>query len=413
MSGLTGRKGLVSALEVTQKNHIDAELERICQSPEFRQSEQSKRMLRFLAERSASDQPESLRERSIGVELFGLESGYDTTENPIVRVRANEIRKRLTRYYLRETDTEVRLELPSGAYRIEFHWREPLVAPPASNPPPADRGQWLFAGLLLAVLAFGAWWQWGRGTPTTVVDHFWSPGLRAPGPLILCSGHPVVYRLSDEMQRRVRGDRFDHFRMQTDPLTLKPTDTFNGDALIAMPNQYIGLGSAVAVARVHAWMAAHNKPSDIRFGNDITFSDLRQSPVLVIGAFQNQWSQQFLNGLRFRFDTANGAPIVRDTASGRTWSVPDLNQNGTTPEDYVLITRVLRGPTGEFLVIGGGITQYGGSTLGEVLTRPAVLAEMLKDAPTGWQHRNLQLLLHVKVIGQTAGPPTPVALHVW
>jgi hypothetical protein len=64
---------------------------------------------------------------------------------------------------------------------------------------------------------------------------------------------------------------------------------------------------------------------------------------------------------------------------------------------------VLRGPTGEFLGIGSGITQYGGSTL----------AEMLKDAPTGWQHRNLQLLLHVKVIGQTAGPPTSVALHVW
>src|ERR1700733_10547942 len=75
------------------------ELERILQSADFRQSEQSKRLLRYLVEQSLDGRQDLLRERAIGTALFGRETGYDTNESPIVRVRANEIRKRLAKYY--------------------------------------------------------------------------------------------------------------------------------------------------------------------------------------------------------------------------------------------------------------------------------------------------------------------------
>ena len=97
-----------------------AEVERILQSPEFCQSEQSKRVLHYLVAHSLEDNPELLRERAIGAAVFGLPIGYDTNENPIVRVRANEMRKRLAKYYQHAELSPFRLEIPTGGYRVEF-----------------------------------------------------------------------------------------------------------------------------------------------------------------------------------------------------------------------------------------------------------------------------------------------------
>mgnify|MGYP003349537954 CR=1 FL=1 len=82
-----------------RESSIAAELKRVLESAEFRQSEQSKKLLRYLVEVSVDEAQEPLRERAIGAAVFGLEPGYDTAANPIVRVRANELRKRLAKYY--------------------------------------------------------------------------------------------------------------------------------------------------------------------------------------------------------------------------------------------------------------------------------------------------------------------------
>ena len=66
-------------------------LDELMESPEFRQSEQSKRLLRHLVETSLHGSADQLKERSIGIAVFGLEPGYDTAENPIVRVRVNDL----------------------------------------------------------------------------------------------------------------------------------------------------------------------------------------------------------------------------------------------------------------------------------------------------------------------------------
>src|SRR3954469_14485143 len=74
---------------------IRATLDRVLASPAFRKSEQCQRFLRYVVEHHG----EPLKERSIGVEVFGRQPDYDTAEDPVVRVRATEVRKRLSQYY--------------------------------------------------------------------------------------------------------------------------------------------------------------------------------------------------------------------------------------------------------------------------------------------------------------------------
>ena len=72
----------------------------------------------------------ALKERSIGVELFQLPQDFDTGQHTIVRVTANEVRKKLAQHYLAENGTyhPVRIDLPPGSYSAEFRWEAP---PPA------------------------------------------------------------------------------------------------------------------------------------------------------------------------------------------------------------------------------------------------------------------------------------------
>ena len=50
----------------------------------------------YVIEKALSGQFEDLKERILGVELFGRPHAYDTTEDAVVRVAACDVRKRLT-----------------------------------------------------------------------------------------------------------------------------------------------------------------------------------------------------------------------------------------------------------------------------------------------------------------------------
>jgi hypothetical protein len=64
---------------------------------------------------------DSLKERSIGIDLLGRDVSYDPSSDAIVRVRANDVRKRLSSYYA-STDltSEIQINLPTGSYIPKF-----------------------------------------------------------------------------------------------------------------------------------------------------------------------------------------------------------------------------------------------------------------------------------------------------
>lgn len=391
-----------------------AELEKVLDSPHFRNSQQSQRLLRHLVERSLEGRFEQLKERVIGVELFGRESGFDTNEDPIVRVRATEVRKRLARYYegLEEAPA-VKLELPAGAYRVEFHAgrEEGRRAEPAV--PQTRWLRWLRREMVigvLVVLAAGAAFLYGHRRPK-VEDEFWVPVTGAKGKVIVCTGHPVVYRFTTDFLLRRGGTDF--LSKQTAVIDLRPDEKLTGKDVVAIPDQYIGLGSAHAVARIVSFLSQKGKESDIRFGDDLSFTDLRQAPAVLV-TFANRWV----------FDVSRNLPLVPELdpdgrsrivhrKTGQRWELPNLQDNGRTDEDYILVTRNLASESGQGVLVVAGLTQYGSQAAGEIVTNPALLRDALADAKPGWQRRNLQMLFHVRVVNHTPGPPKLIAIYEW
>jgi hypothetical protein len=407
------------------RTEILDELAHVLDSAAFRNSHQSQRLFKHLVERSLEGRFEELRERTLAVEVFGREVGFDANVDPIVRVRANDLRKRLQRYYESlSAPAPIKFNLAPGAYRIEF--QTPNAEPPPDVPtpsaieeptaPPAmsllpGRRTYLLAALTIVVLAAGAW-AVTLVRPQSPLDRFWAPLLdNAGGRIIVCTGHPVVYRFARDFFRTSTGGAV-FPRTETDVYRPKPGELIDGRHIVVVEDQYTGLGSAQAMARVSAWVAQHGHGTDIRFGHDISLTDLKQSSAVLLG-YANRWTLSFTGELRFVPSTVDSMPAIRDQQSGQTWILQNLQDNGRTDEDYVVVSRTFSSESGRSMVAVAGLTQYGTQAGGEVVTDPAVFADLMKTVPAGWEKRNLQLLLHVRVVEHAPATPRLIASHQW
>src|SRR5215510_7173564 len=99
-----------------------AQLTRILESPQFRSSKRCSLFLRYVVEQASENHLEYLKERTLGIEVFGRNPQYDTNQDPVVRAAVGEVRKRLAQYYLEPGhDDEIRISLPAGSYVPEVH----------------------------------------------------------------------------------------------------------------------------------------------------------------------------------------------------------------------------------------------------------------------------------------------------
>jgi hypothetical protein len=184
-----------------------------------------------------------------------------------------------------------------------------------------------------------------------------------------------------------------------------------------MWDRYTGFGDAQALARLSSVFGAYGKKFQVRGGKSASLADLRGKPLVLIGAFSNQWTMGLTGELRFHFglDRKAGAQIVRDSQNldNADWQVVHAWPYWKIPVDYAIVTRVMDPTTEQVVVVAAGITHYGTQAAGELLSNPEYFAEAVRHAPRGWSRKNMQIVLSAKVMSGTAGPPQILKVHFW
>src|SRR5690348_11859702 len=167
------------------EERIREELNRVLASHEFRSSKRSQEFLRYVVENTLGGHSDLLKERTIGIDVFGRPASYDPSDDATVRVKAGEVRKRLGLYYSDQGAADpIRIELPSGTYVPEFRAGQTApVEQPALKYVPVPhvdfvvRTSRLRIVAIVAVLALGvaalAWWK--MRPAATALDAFWAP----------------------------------------------------------------------------------------------------------------------------------------------------------------------------------------------------------------------------------------------
>src|SRR5579863_9743311 len=107
---------------------IRAQLELLVRDDVFRSSKRSVAFLRYVVEQTLNGSGAQIKERTIGIEVFGRQPSYDTNVDHIVRTAATELRKRLAIYYGEERlRRELHLGLVPGSYIPRFWLPVPAI----------------------------------------------------------------------------------------------------------------------------------------------------------------------------------------------------------------------------------------------------------------------------------------------
>ena len=416
---------------------IQRSLLEVFHSAPFRASKQSRGLLQYIVDQSLAGHTELLKERLIGVNVFGRRPDYDTNEDPIVRARAAEVRKRLAQFYLGEgRHSPVRIELSPGSYLASFselteddsvpplRLASPSVEPSAAGssadasdielrdrPPVRVRFRLFF---LLALMAIGlAGIGWIQLRPTAPIDAFWEPLLRGSSPVLLYSGANAVYMLSSNFMNRYEATHsLDPLQNQGREFVVpmsSDTKIVPGD-LVGFKNEFVTLGDLSANVRVASLLALRHRRFDVRSGQDIAFSDLRQSPTVLIGAFNNSWTLELTGDLPFAFDRNL---TIRDQASRKQTWTPIFAGEGKVTVDYAVVTRMPHSKTGEALIAIAGITQSGTRAAAEYITDLEQIKSLVTLAPPDWSQKNMQFVIQTKVVNDIPTAPVVVAFKSW
>jgi len=424
-------------MEPEQAELVVAELERILTSRSFRNAVRSRQFLEFVVRHAIEGHSEQLKERTIGTEVFHRAPGYATGDDPVVRVQAGEVRRRLEQYYQETHDASpIRIELPVGSYAPHIRWvpangtaiaeqvathaPRAVENPPTENMRPSTR--WMIAALCLSViLVLGAGILFERSRVNlhqhTLVEQFWAPAFATPQPVLICLAKPVVYRPSFELYQRYARSHPGTFETEVErsnqALPLPGTEKVEWSQMLQYPDYGVAVGDAYSAVSISGLLGQLGKPSQVRIGTNYSFEDLRNSPDVIIGAFNNKWTMQMMPTLHFAFVEENGEYTIRERIpGGRAWR-PNLREAERFGEDFAIVARLLDSKTGQFTVIAAGLTSSGTQAAGEFVSSQDFLEKGLRAVPGEWQKKNLELVLETTVTDSTPGPPQLVSAYAW
>ena len=413
---------------------VHEELGRILESRLFKNAGRCKQFLEFVVVHSLSENPEHLKERTIGVEVFHRDPGYSTGEDPVVRVQAGEVRRRLEQYY-QETphSPAVRIVLPVGSYSPQFVWNSVSTDPTATVPNSHESAKTnepsrkirfslvlnfvLLLTLISLALVFVFRPKDSVITTPSALSRFWAPAFSTQQPVLICLAQPIVYRpspaLYDAYARKHPGTFETQVERYNRSLPLDGSTPIKWSDMVPIPRYGVAIGDVYAAVKISAVLGSLNKPSQVRIGSHYSFEDLRNSPSVLVGAFNNKWTMQFTPNLHFAFvEQGNNTMIREQGPQGRTWSVR-VDPQQISGEDYAIVARLLDSKTGQFTIAVAGITDSGTQAAGEFVSNPKLLEEALAGADPNWPQKNMELLLKTTITDSVSGPPQVIASYFW
>lgn len=408
---------------------ILAQLRRILDSHAFSNSPRAQEFLSYVVENGLKGHTELLKERSIGMNLFHRSPAYVTSDDPIVRVKAGEVRRRLAQYYAEgEHALEVQIEIPVGSYIPKFQWNRSLLPPIALEAevverpltPPKQSGHWRIWGLAIALtivgIAAGALIRAHYRHPSTL-DLFWGPLSATQQPVLICVPSPVTYAVSSELFPKSpaanTGIYDSIMKRNATPLQLAPDTSIKWKEITPLTDFYVNKDDAYVAVELSAFFASKRRPSQVRFGSDYTYEDLQSSPAILIGAYNNPWTDRVISDLPIGFRESGEVLWIEDrTKPGQVWKNSLEGRLGT--KDFALVARlIMNSKTGQFLLIVSGIGMVGTKAAGRFITHEDDLETALRAVPAGWERKNLEVILETDIVDGSPSPPRAVAVKVW
>ena len=408
-----------------RKDAVKEQLDRLLLDPSFQRSKRYPSLLRFLVFRTLDGEADSLKERILGIEIFGRRPDYDTNEDPIVRVTVAEVRKRIQKYYEDPRHkNELHIVLPTGSYVPVFEFPADSsvhfpdlgeersgesttsigTIPEASttansslrveqtsvSSPTIRKAIALGAALILAILLSMTLWGVHK---RSILDAFWGPVLNSANPLLLC--------IADQPRK-------DPHPMNAYHPELQGGEGDKGSIIFA--------DNVPFLVDMTKMITSRGRSYKVQVQGQTTFADLASGPAVLMGGSNNIWTLRLTQPLRFHFgnDPMVTQYWIEDSAAParRDWIRPVVPPQGPF-KDYALVARFVDPYTRQITVVIAGLGHTGMVAAVSFVLSPEYLSELDHRAPSDWRKKNIEVVLETMVVNGYAGSPLIDAVYTW
>jgi hypothetical protein len=442
-------------------------LEEIIREKAFKGSSRSAQFLRYVVEQALAGHFESLKERIIGIELFGRSPSYDTSEDAIVRVTASDVRKRLLQHYGENgVSSKIRISLPAGSYVPEItHLRQAeeifQIRPEGSSTSPVDVRQPSSSGLVeskpgagdevgsrspgfdigqphirtrsrtrlalyaalvfLAVsLALAARYWYGSPRVHAMARPVlpWSAFFNSAHSTHLITSDPNIVTIQAITGSQISVSEYANRKYIPETNKLTPEELRICRIILWGDNSAAAIDPPIAV-KISALAQRSSTHIDARAARSIQLSDLKNDDNFIfLGSPRSDpWSSLFSRQLdfRFEFDPATHQEIIRN-AHPRANELPayvPTAEGWATGRSYAIIA-FIRNPdqSGQVLLVAGANGE-GTAAAGKLVTDlPRLSTELARcgiNSGDGTQH--FELLLELNTLAGSPNGMDVVACH--
>jgi hypothetical protein len=425
-------------------------VDRILNSKHFSQAPKKRKFVQLICDYHLAGKANEINEHLIGLEVYERNDRYSPAEDPVVRVAAHDVRKRLEQYYLHEgRNDEIRLEIPVGSYEpvfklssdvpvdVETHSAGASIQDrslqTAQSENSARRGRLVWtAGVLAAVVviffAISAW----RKNQTTgltagqeIYDPVWGAFFTSQDPTIQVLSNPPVYvpvnkadpgvlrKNSIELPKESSKELFNLLRQsgQGDPEYLAPP------AIYLSPVSHTGIGEAIGAHLITDLFRSRGLGISLKQSRNLTGEDLKDRNLIMLGGrWSNAWAGKLSVKEDFYFtplvSIANSSPQPGEELEYRT---KFDEQTGQIVEDYALITVKPSAQSKNVIMALEGLRGVGTGAAAELITNRVYLAEINQrlrrlEGPNGLP-QYYQILLKAEVENNVSTKLTLLAVH--
>lgn len=436
---------------------LQEHLQEIIEGPAFKGSHRSGQFLRYIVDQAIAGHFESLKERVIGMELFGRSPSYDTGEDAIVRVTASDVRKRLLQHYGKSGESSsFRVNLPPGSYvpEIVFEDKENAKAidssqplPPATTNPNEDSSTaaaqpsftlpttapgivpkflrsnlslWSSAALLVVAISGGAIWVHLAGWNSRASSVLpWSAIFRSTHDIQLITSDPNIAEIEFMTDRAITVSDYANHNYIPSPNNLTP-DQASLCRNVLRGDKSAAVDAPIAV-RIAELTQSHGRTLAVHGARDIQLSDLKTDDNFIFlgSPLSNPWTSIFADQLDFRFvfDPASHSEVVRNfhpRPKEKPIYVPSAL--GWQTGDSFAILALVRNPdqNGQVLLLSGANGE-GTEAAGRLVVDLPRLARILRDCgvTSSGPLQHFEILLHLRTMAGSSGHVDVEACHAF
>src|SRR5579871_5762873 len=228
---------------VAENEAVQVQVERILHSEDLRGSEVLRRLLRFLAEKTATGEADELKEYIVAIDGLGKPPTYDPRHNSAVRIQVGRLRQKLADYYRGEGRFDpIIIDLPKGRFKLKFEYRNspvpsdqaseedpevmPSVEPAETRVSPSGWRKTLvgfsiaasLCALAVAILVY-AGYRWGATSHANAAAVSYPPGwneeMEALWKPFVSTGRPLIVAIEDPLFVELNGSTGIYYRDRT------------------------------------------------------------------------------------------------------------------------------------------------------------------------------------------------------